>query len=487
MINPTIIRTLNTEFRNAKHPLVSSGATIIETHGIHQDYYSNDIDKETLYIEECSHLLEPTRAYFRLDDPDIVVGKSSACKNTISLYVTDYKEIVDTKSSDIVWDGANNEYIHIESATYCELLEQYYQDDEIRWSEYHNSYIHEDDAVYCDQIDDCYHHQYETEFEHFHELHRSNCNEEVINDYHESPDPSFINRHIYSNGWFVGFEVEKTELDNGSHEEGDDVDICRFFAGWETDSSCGVEGISNIYNIKDPQLITDIKNASHIDSPTNISCGGHVNISYKGSNHSDNFLIDDAGTNKKVCVQMLKKYMGIIYAMFPQRLVRGYCNSNKKIEQFSCIKYSPIRDCHGRIEIRLFNRVTNAQTLVNRVKFLRAFLDAAEKLEVQLNKDELLANTRRFPCHELQKFMKNHQEELYDHIMCVDFTYNPHMRYAKYILNACYPVLKEIYGENERKVRLSQIIAHTYAFTDYILTDKKSNRLIRSFILDDSN
>lgn len=483
MIHENDIKILNKKYRNSEHPLVSSGATIIEKHEIYEDAHFNKIDKETLYIEECSHLLEPKGNYFRLDDPGIVIGKNTACKSTNFLHLTYGHEIVNEDSDEIVWDSHNHNYILDKNAAYCELLDHHYHEEDVKWSDFHDSYIHEEDAMWSEQVEDYYHHDYSTEFEEYHNLNNSRSNEEVINDYHESPAPSFINKDIYTSGWFVGFEVEKSKLDNGSSDEGDDVDPCRFFAGWETDSSCGVEGISNIYNIKDPQLITDIKNASHIDSPTDISCGGHINISYKASDYSDNFLIDDAGINKQVNSQMLKKYMGIIYAMFPQRLVRSYCNSNKKIERFSGIKYSPIRDCSNRIEIRLFNRVANAQTLVNRVKFLHAFLGAVEKLEVQLNKDELLANTRRFPCPVIQKEIKDYQEDLYDSIISVDFAYNPHMRYAKYILNACYPVLKEIYGSS---VRLSYLIAHTYAFTDYILTDKKSNRLIQEFIDDNS-
>ena len=329
---------------------------------------------------------------------------------------------------------------------------------------------------------------YRTDFLEWHDLRREEeeDRDDIINSYHGSPKPEYKNRHIYNTGWFVGFEVEKNKLDNGADDEGDTVEPCEFFAGWETDSSCGVEGISHIYNINDPQLIIDIKNASHIDSEADVSCGGHINLSYKTSTYSDNIIFDDTGKAKTVNSQLLKKYMGIIYAMFPQRLIRSYCNSNTKIKERGGIKYSPIRDCGNRTEIRLFNRVKNAQTLVNRVNFLRNFLEAIEKLEVQRNRVERLSKTKRFPCVELQEWTKEHNEELYDSIICIDFTYNPHMRYAKYILNACYPALKEIYNQRYHMSRLAHLVAHTYAFTDFIITDNEPKKLIKSFINSES-
>ena len=156
MIYKNDIKILNEKYRNSEHPLVSSGATIIEKYEIYEDAHFNKIDKETLYIEECSHLLEPEGNYFRLDDPGIVIGKNTACKHTNFLYLTYCHEIVNAESEAIVWDCANSEYILRNCSSYSELLDNYYHEEEVKWSEFHDSYIHENDAMWSEQVEDYY-------------------------------------------------------------------------------------------------------------------------------------------------------------------------------------------------------------------------------------------------------------------------------------------------------------------------------------------
>jgi hypothetical protein len=478
---------LNNSYRSTEHPCVISGYTIINHRHKTVDAHGKPIDKDVLYAEETLHISGTTGDYYRIDDQSLVWGNETVAKNSDGL-VDDYAcRLIDKDNEDIVYEVNQCEYMHRDDTNYSEFHDQYIIADDSRWSEFHQSFIHENAAIWHDGMEDYYHEEYREEFFEHHELYDGNASDEHINDYHGTPDPRFINEHQFQSGWFVGFEVEKTHLDNGADSEGDSVDPCNFFAGWETDSSCGVEGISNVYNIDDPQLLVDIKNASHINSETNISCGGHINISYRSSRYTHNMLTDDAGQPIPINTEMLKKYMGIIYAMFPQRLIRSYCNSNKKLHKFEHIKYSPMRDCRGRVEIRLFNRVANSQTLINRVKFLQVFLNAVEKLEVQLNKEELLANTPRFPLPEIADYMKENRRDDYDYITCIDFTMNPSLRYAKYILNACLPILSEIYS-NYRSIklnRLSELVAHTYAFTDFITTDKNPKATIARFCRED--
>ena len=100
----------------------------------------------------------------------------------------------------------------------------------------------------------------------------------------------------------IGFEIEKKcfEADNGSiaSDRGEYVGSYDFFCGFETDSSCGVEGVSNILPLASPRsqfrnnvfmLIDNAKNV--IDSKYDKTCGGHITVSVK--DYSDGYDIVD--------------------------------------------------------------------------------------------------------------------------------------------------------------------------------------------------
>ena len=480
MIHEYTKSVLNERYKNLEHNAVYKGSTIIETLGVIHDFDLIGIAPTVLYARLQTEGDEPTKEFVRFDDSRLVWGKTTVQINDHDIHWSEHEKEVVTDDT-YVYSENYCDWFHQDTMRYSDMCNRYFHEDECVWSNYHDDHIHESEAVWNDDVEEYFHENYREDFYEYHDLNDCDNSRDRICDYHEAPSPELVNDDRFSTGWFVGFEVEKTHLDNGADARGDSVEPCNFFAGWETDSSCGVEGISNIYNINDPQLITDIKFASHINSPTDITCGGHVNISYRSSTFSTNIITDDAGTPKKLNVELLKPYMGIIYAMFPQRLIRSYCNTNVKLKNHDGCKYQPLRDCYNRVEIRLFNRVHTSTTLINRVKFLQAALPAIEKLEVQLNRDEILANTSRFPNQEIHDYMKKYHESYYDKVICVDFTYNPHMRYAKYMLNACMPVLMDIYG-TDRMQRLSELVVQTYAFTDFLITENKPSPVIQYFL-----
>ena len=492
MITQKQITELRDRRFNSKHPCIIKGSTIIEEHDVIEDELGNPIGNDVLYASVTTYPENEEQMFYRIDNPNLIWGINTvAPSNHPKMFFTysNYeREAVNTENESVVYVSSRRDYVNSDICAYSELTDEYIIDDEARWSEFHDTYIHEDDAIYNDFVDDYHHSSYRHEFYEHHDLRdEDEAQENIINDYHGSPNPHIVNEQVFQSGWFVGFEVEKTQLDNGNRCEGSPVDPCNFFAGWETDSSCGVEGISNIYNIADPQLIDDIKTASHIDSPTDISCGGHINISYKSSMYSCNIINDDSGQTKGFNTAMLKKYASIIYAMFPQRLIRSYCNSNPKLERYDATKYQPIRDCGNRSEVRLFSRVKSSKTLINRVIFLQSFLPAIEEAEMHLDPHSLFANISRFPDQEIRNWIKENKPDLFDTLIAIDFAYNPHMRYAKYILNRCYPVIKKIYTNSSynpsaANSRMAEIVEHTYAFNDFLLTNNKPKACIIDYI-----
>ena len=180
-----------------------------------------------------------------------------------------------------------------------------------------------------------------------------------INAYHQSPSP-----YLYrgSSGWLVGFEVEKTEVD-GNTEEGDSVEPLPLFSGWETDGSCGVEGITNAYDPLDPftrdTFLRHLQDSrEYVNEPTNEKCGGHINLSHCGLTNNELF-------------DKFRKYAGIYYALYKGRLNNEYCCGNKSLLA-SSDKYVTVKRKPFGIELRLVSRVPNDTVLARRFDLIAA-------------------------------------------------------------------------------------------------------------------
>lgn len=196
-----------------------------------------------------------------------------------------------------------------------------------------------------------------------------------IQSYHDSPSPLDFNdgfkvktKYKFS----VGIEVEKDhfidEYGEIANKSGDYVGDYDLFAGFETDSSCGVEAITNILPLEGVRskrrhdIFEMFKEAEDIiNSPSNNRCGGHMTISVetKGKKLSKYDIMDK-----------LKHNLSIIYALYPARLSATHCCANKKILWQSNQKYSPVYLKHNRVEIRLFSAIKNVEQLKNRYDLL---------------------------------------------------------------------------------------------------------------------
>lgn len=196
-----------------------------------------------------------------------------------------------------------------------------------------------------------------------------------IQSYHESCPPLNFNEGFQVKTKYkfsVGIEVEKDHFINEygeiANDRGDYVGEYTLFSGFETDSSCGVEAITNILPLEGVRserrhdIFSMFKEAKDIiNSPHNNRCGGHMTISVetKGKKLSKYDIMDK-----------LKHNLSIIYALYPARLSASHCCENKKILWQSNQKYSPVYLKHNRVEIRLFSAIKNVEQLKNRYDLL---------------------------------------------------------------------------------------------------------------------
>ena len=178
--------------------------------------------------------------------------------------------------------------------------------------------------------------------------------------YHRSGISPNIYRDFNGSGFAVGFEVEKNSV-MGADSEGDHIDETNLFAYWETDASCGIEGVTHAYDPLDPDKIeafkVDVNDAKdHINADCDSTCGGHINIS--STAHSPRELMN-----------AFREYAPLWYAVYRNRLTNSYCRNDKKIE-YGNDKYSPVITKSFGIEIRLPSRVHNCEQLTRRFEWV---------------------------------------------------------------------------------------------------------------------
>ena len=153
----------------------------------------------------------------------------------------------------------------------------------------------------------------------------------------------------------IGFEIEKNELHRGAVRE------YELFCGFEQDSSCGYEAVTNILPlVAEGQWRNKIFDMMHkaekiIDSRYSRAdetrtmngvqlhkCGGHITIACDGL------------TSRELMAKM-RKYSGIIYSLYRGRLFNSYCNENLRMHtDRSGDGYSSyINDVRGRYQVAL--------------------------------------------------------------------------------------------------------------------------------------
>jgi hypothetical protein len=295
---------------------------------------------KTAKLYEMSHTLA-RGSYFSREERDTKIPRAIA-------------EFYTTNSTVVVIDGEWYD-VNDEGIGYCSYYDDYYIIDELTW----------------DDAGDCWYHIESPPAQ------RINAEETMrarINEYHCGINPEVMpaptqNQATYKikglSQFTIGFEIEKDQVE-GSNSTGTTVKEQPLFSHWETDSSCGVEGITNVYNLNDTtRFKQDVLRSNYVDLPTNSSCGGHVNVAFAPNSITD-FQLN---------THIISKFAGVLYALFAYRLRSSYSRYNKKLkaEHESSSHYAVICKKTGpeRYEFRLCSAIEHGEQLIRRYKLFQ--------------------------------------------------------------------------------------------------------------------
>jgi hypothetical protein len=310
---------------------------------------------------------------------------------TWEYYTSDQLETAEDRGG-VQWIDTRNEYYLTSQCQYCEDGEHHVTDDTVYICGYghlhhedeslrtdgHGTYFVEgdDDYVYCEDdreywpCNECHYCDDCSEWVHEDEDECENCNptpnKGSICGYHSSPDEV---KYRGLSPFLIGFEIEKNNI-FGYRSEGSVIGEYDLIAGWELDGSCGVEGVTNCYDLLDPTVMATFErhvNAAEdvLTEPCDSSCGGHINISWQNK-------------TPRETLAAFRVYAPLWYALFRKRLNNTYCREDKKIEDRG-VKYSPVRCKSFGIELRLPSRVLNAKHLLRRARLIAITCRAMEE------------------------------------------------------------------------------------------------------------
>ena len=194
----------------------------------------------------------------------------------------------------------------------------------------------------------------------------------------------------------IGFEIEKTTLHRSAVRE------YPLFCGFESDSSCGYEAVTNVLPLLPAsawrsKVYSLFSEARHIiedsHSPSSSRCGGHVHLGVDGMTGAE-------------LMERIRPYVGIILAIYRKRLSNQYCSRNPQLvnnwseqsvngdcyranrrrtwrtSDFEGIdeKYSVCRlksNDASTIEFRLPTRVRSVKAMMRRYELFYELVDAA--------------------------------------------------------------------------------------------------------------
>lgn len=216
-----------------------------------------------------------------------------------------------------------------------------------------------------------------------------------VQSYHRKPNPLFLNKTKhnvdvaglkkaergtaikfeggdYEAKFTIGFEVEKNQLHRGAVRE------YELFCGFERDGSCGYEAVTHVLPLlPSGQWRTKVYDMMHkaekiIDdrySPSDRRCGGHITIAVDGM----------TGEQLREAV---RKYSGIIYALFRNRLKNSYCGANNRMQasheaQNYHHKYQVALVKGNCLEFRLPSRFESVKQMMRRYELFYEVVNAS--------------------------------------------------------------------------------------------------------------
>ena len=177
------------------------------------------------------------------------------------------------------------------------------------------------------------------------------------------------------NRFTIGFEVEKSNPRYISRCE--QTITLPLFAGWEYDGSCGIEGITHAYTMDNLAGFIKDANASTFmtNLPLNGDCGGHINIM---DNNIQRNNVHKYPTERYFGRKALRPLVGIIYALWRDRLKNGYCRQDIRLTQESPDRYTAIRNKRNRMtELRISAAFKTEDDIINAFAFMQTIVKCA--------------------------------------------------------------------------------------------------------------
>jgi hypothetical protein len=172
----------------------------------------------------------------------------------------------------------------------------------------------------------------------------------------------------------IGFEIEKNALSRNAVRE------YELFCGFERDASCGYEAVTHILPLLPASTWRNkvydlfVKAEKIIDdrwSPSDKRCGGHITVAVDGMSGSE-------------LMPKLRKYSGIVYALFRGRLKNSYCSYNNRMRthndddyQYGHHKYQTCLAKTFGCEFRLPSKVESVKQLMRRYELMYSVVNAA--------------------------------------------------------------------------------------------------------------
>lgn len=170
----------------------------------------------------------------------------------------------------------------------------------------------------------------------------------------------------------IGMEVEKNRLSRGAVKE------YALFGGYERDSSCGYEAITNIIPLLPSgkwrnkvfnMMFEARKIIEDQYSPSNNRCGGHITLAVQGMSGAE-------------VMKAIRKNSGIVYSLFFKRLNNGYCRNNmtmlpsREVDMMNGGgRYQVCLDKGNTIEFRVVSRFQSVKQMMRRYELMYELLD----------------------------------------------------------------------------------------------------------------
>ena len=309
---------------------------------------------------------------------------------------------------------------------------------------------------------DCYYSNIDEEWYYYENNLPANDHTVTIQEYHCGVEPTFhlqpIDPYKVLSKYTIGFEVEKDCLDDGNAEAGSVIEQQPLFSHWETDSSCGIEGITNVYSLDNAELfINHVRESNYTNLNTNQRCGGHINFAHR---------------ENKLQYWHIRPWLGLIFSMWKKRLNNQYSSCNKKLNPYrgtdhhygALVEKGRMRN-NTRFELRLPNKVKDGDTLIRRFCLIQHLIECVDLyinedfswMSAKYDDDNIIGipnwiTDDRYPSHD-------------DVITNLITTISPQTRQrTRFFFDKAKSIIMQGYAPEEYK----RVLIYAYAFQSYI-------------------